>query len=305
MRDISRRLLPPVGALQCFEAAARTESFSRAGDDVGLTQSAVSRQIAMLEGWLDRRLFDRTGRRVRLTAEGREYLDAVTPALARLRRATAALLDKGDANALTIATLPSFGMRWLAPRLPRFSALYPSVTVNFIARSDPFDLAATGYDGAIHYGLPDWRGATHTLLFRETSSPVIAPALLRDRNITAPRDLLTVPLLLQQSRRDAWKRWFDIAGVDMTRSIRGATYDQFLMLAQAVAAGAGAALIPTFLIEPELASGALMQTFDFALTGEEAYYFVHPDHSQSKQLEAFVSWIAHEGGEPARTRSSD
>lgn len=296
MNDISRRLLPPMGALQCLEAAARLESFARAAEEVGLTPSAVSRQIATLEEWLQVALFERIGRRVRLTSAGRVYIDAVAPALGQVRRATAALLERRNDNELTIATLPSFGMRWLAPRLPGFSTQHPSVIVNFTAHSVPFDLVAAGYDGAIHFGLPDWPNAVHRRLFREIVMPVVSPHLVELHDIREPADLLRIPLLSQQSRRDAWERWFRNAGVAMARPPSGPIYEQFLMLAQAAIAGAGAALIPTFLIEPELQSGGLVTPFDRPLVGEEAYYFVRPDYPPSGPLKAFEDWIETEAG---------
>jgi LysR family transcriptional regulator, glycine cleavage system transcriptional activator len=292
MKETSRRLLPPMGALQCLDAAARLGSFSRAAEEVGLTQSAVSRQIASLEDWLQVPLFERIGRRVRLTATGREYSEAIGPALLRIRRATASMIERRDDRELTIATLPSFGMRWLAPRLPRFSAQHPDVVVNLTARSVPFDLATTGYDGAIHFGDPDWPGAVHTLLFHEVVVPVVSPALLAQAHIGAPADLLRVPLLSQQSRRDAWPRWLARAGVAVDAHLQGPVYEHFLMLAQAAAAGAGAALIPAFLIEPELSSGALTVPFDVSMaSGDNAYYFVRADFEPSEPLRAFETWI--------------
>src|SRR4051812_39473128 len=116
-----RRLLPPTSTLASFVAAARHDNFSRAGEEIGLTQSAISRQIALLEDMLQLRLFRRSGRRVKLSAEGRLYLDAIKPALERIQSATAAALARRTTRELNIATLPSFGMRWLAPRLPRLT----------------------------------------------------------------------------------------------------------------------------------------------------------------------------------------
>ena len=294
MIDASRRLLPPTGALRCLEAAARLGSFSRAGDELGLTQSAVSRQISMLEDWLQARLFDRSGRRVSATPVANQYLAAVGPALGRIKQATAAVLDRRDERELTIATLPSFGMRWLAPRLARFSSLHPDIIVNFTARSVPFDLSAAGYDGAVHYGLPNWENVAHTFLFREVTMPVMSPRLAAERYIREPEDLLSVPLLSQQSRRGAWERWFLAAGVAIEHPLAGPVYEQFMMLAHAAAAGAGAALIPTFLIEPELASGALVAPFATRMTSDEAYYFVRSESAASAPLRAFEAWIAAE-----------
>ncbi|WP_395943451.1 transcriptional regulator GcvA [Brevundimonas sp.] len=295
MNERGRRLLPPMGALTCFEAAARLGSFSRAGDEVGLTQSAVSRQILLLEDWLQTPLFDRLGRRVRLNADGRAYADQVGPALHRIRRATAKAIERRPENELNIATLASFGMRWLAPRLPRFTERYPEYTVNFAARTSVFEFADEPFDAAIHFGWPDWPGAGHDLLFQEQAFPVASPRLIAERGVTTPADLARLPLLFQESRRAAWAEWFDQAGVSMTGAPGGATYDHFLMLAQAAVAGAGVALIPSFLIEPELASGALVRPFDISVSSERAYYLVHPsDRTVSPALSAFRSWIVEE-----------
>ena len=290
----SRRLLPPMGALQCLEAAARHDSFSLAAQDIGLSQSAISRQIATLENWLGISLFDRIGRRVRLTQAGHAYIDAIAPALSRVRSATAAVLEHQHGNVITIATLPSFGMRWLAPRLPRFSAAHPDVIVNFLARTLPFGPIETGLDGAIHFGLPDWPNAVHTKLFHEVVIPVIAPSLLERHRLAEPSDLFTIPLLSLQSRRDAWSRWFNLADVSVDRPIAGASHEQFMMLAQAAVAGLGAALIPKFLIEPELTSGALTIPFPIELSSEEAYYFVRGDGAESPALRAFEAWLLTE-----------
>jgi DNA-binding transcriptional LysR family regulator len=291
----SRHLLPPMAALNSFVAAARHGSFSRAGDKVGLTQSAVSRQIAILEEWLQTSLFDRHGRRVELNAAGRAYAEQVTPALDRIRTATASALDHRHDRALTIATLPSFGMRWLAPRLPHLSARYPEIIVNFAARSFPFDLREEGFDAAIHFGQPDWPEASHLFLFREQAVAVCAPEWLARHPLTGPGDLAGKTLLFQSSRQDAWNRWFILAGVEDVPPLMGPSFEHFLMLAQAAAAGAGVALIPRFLIQPELEAGTLVIPFDHALATEDAYYLVRRNGwEKNRALSEFCAWLEDE-----------
>lgn len=297
MKDEARRLLPPMTALHCFAAAARYGSFSRAGREVGLTQSAVSRQIAHLEDWLQTPLFERHGRRVSLSARGRDYADAIVPALDRIRRATAHAIERRPERELAIATLPSFGMRWLAPRLPRLTERFPQLIVNFAARSTEFDFGEEQFDAAIHFGLPDWPLMTHDLLFREEAIPVAAPALLAEQGVTTPADLARLPLLVQSSRRNAWAQWFERAGVPGAAPAIGPSFEHFLMLAQAAAAGAGVALIPSFLIEPELRSGALTCPFALSISGEEAYYLVYPpDRLANPMFRHFRDWIIREAG---------
>lgn len=291
---MSRRLLPSMGSLQCFVAAARHESFSRAADEVGLTQSAVSRQIATLEDWLQTPLFVRVGRRVALNDEGRAYLEAIRPALASIRTATAAVMARPSDAALSIATLPSFGMRWLAPRLARLTREMPDLIVDFAARIREFDFALERFDAAIHFGLPTWPGAEHDFLFRERAIPVLAPRLLEEKTVRTPEDLLRFPLLVQAERRDAWKRWFAHLGID--RQVpQGPSFEHFLMVAQAAAGGAGAALIPSYLIGPELDSGALVCPVDIALEAEGAYYLVYPaDRLRDPRFVRFREWLIAE-----------
>lgn len=290
-----RRLLPPMGTLNTFVAAAREASFSRAGSEVGLTQSAVSRHIALLEDWVQTPLFDRVGRGVELNAEGRAYAEVIGSALDRIRGATARLVDRRPDTELTIATLPSFGMRWLAPRLPRFTAEHPDLVVNFATKSFPFDFAGGEFDAAIHFGTSHWPGINHDFLFGEEAIPVCAPDWLQRHPIREPADMLAQTLLVQVDRKDDWARWFRHAGVDREVSPTGATFEHFLMLAQAAAAGAGLALMPRFLIEPELTAGTLVIPLDLPLTTEDAYYLVFPRGiSPNRALTAFRGWICTE-----------
>ena len=167
MKQNARRYFPPMAALHSFASAAKHNSFSRAADDLGLTQGAISRQIATLENWLQLRLFNRNGRRVTLSADGRDYAAAIAPALDRIRTATHRAIDRRPERELSIATLPGFGMRWLAPRLPLLTERHPNLIVNFASRSTQFDFSEESFDAAIHFGLPDWPLATHDFLFRE------------------------------------------------------------------------------------------------------------------------------------------
>jgi DNA-binding transcriptional LysR family regulator len=299
MNEHARRLLPPMAALHSFMAAARHESFSRAAGDVGLTQSAISRQISTLEDWLQTSLFDRNGRRVRLSTEGRAYADAIGPALAAIRVATARVMAEPAEAALRIATLPTFGMRWFAPRLGRLTRDMPDLVIEFAARSHEFDFAEEDFDAAIHYGLPTWPGAEHDLLFRERAIPVMAPRLLEEHDVASPRDLLQFALLAQAERRNAWRLWFQQMAVPVDRMIKGPTFEHFLMLAQAAVAGAGIALLPSFMIEPELASGALVCPFDEAVIGEAAYYLVYPaERLNNPRFAQLREWILAAAQEP-------
>lgn len=291
-QEARRKELPPLPALASFLAAIETSNFSQTGQRLALTQSAVSRQIALLEDWLQVKLFERKGRRVVPTAAALAYAEAIGPAVDRIRSATRRALQPPQDAALSIATLPSFGMRWLAPRLPDLSAHYPDMLVNLAARSSPFDFADEGFDAAIHFGLPDWPGAEHALLFREDVVAVCSPAWLAAHPLNRPADLVGRTLLSLDSRRDSWSRWFAAAGVPAKGPPAGPFYEHFLMLSHAAAAGLGVALVPRFLIVPELESGALVAPFDLVLTAEEAYYLVWPlDRPVSRMLDQFRAWL--------------
>ncbi|QGP78537.1 LysR substrate-binding domain-containing protein [Sphingobium sp. CAP-1] len=290
-----RKWLPPMSALIAFEAAVRHGGFSRAGEEIGLTQSAVSRQIAQLEDWLQTPLFDRIGRRVRLNEAGRAYADDLLPALDSIRRASARASARPSQTALRVATLPSFGMRWLAPRLPQLTARHPDLVIDFAARSQPFDFGHEDFDAAVHFGVPqDWPGVAMDFLFREEAVPVCAPAWLAAHPLRDPADLLHAPLLSQSSRRDAWARWLNAAGVDAASLSPGPAYEHFLMLAQACAAGAGVALIPSFLIRPELEAGTLVIPFARPMSTEQAYYLVYPSDALVGPLAQFRDWMVEQ-----------
>jgi LysR family transcriptional regulator, glycine cleavage system transcriptional activator len=301
MNKEDRRTLPPMAMLHSFAAATRHGSFSRAAAEVGLTQSAISRQIANLEEWIGATLFERSGRRVRLNEAGRVYADDILPALAAIRRATARAATRPQERVVELATLPSFGMRWLAPRLPRLTERHPDLIVNFAARTDEFDFAAEPFDAAIHFGRADWPGAACDLLFHEAAIPVVSSALAA--GIRAPADFARLPLLVQSNRRDAWARWFALAGVDHVPEGPLPGFSHFLMLAQAAAAGAGAALVPSFLIGPELASGALVSPIDLPLPSARAYYLVYPPaRMDSSAFRALRDWMLDEAGAASSDR---
>jgi len=294
MNEEDRRLFPPLAMLHSFALVARHGSMSRAAAELGLGQSAVSRQIANLEEWLGTQLFTRSGRRIALNDAGRAYAEGIAPALAQIRRATRNAMFPPSQHVVELATLPSFGMRWLAPRLPQMTARYPDLVVNLVAQSDEFDFAHERFDAAIHVGAADWPDAEHILLFRERVVPVISPRLAHGQ-IREPRDLLRVPRLVLARRPDAWARWFATIGLAPDDDEAMPRFGHFLMLAQAVAAGAGAALLPTFLIERELANGELIVPFDLPFDEGRSYYFVTPARRpMTRGLSDLKRWITEE-----------
>ena len=282
-------------ALRCFEAAARTGSFTRAAERLNLTQSAVSRQIANLEAMLGVRLFNRSGPYLQLTDRGRGYSDAIAPALGAIQAATARFRSELDEGVIALATLPSFGMRWLAPRLSHLAGELPELVVNLFARSDEFDFATETHDAAIHFGHPDWPGARCELLFGERCLPVISPALMQASGRGPAKVFDTVPLLSLVNRPEAWDQWAAETGNALGEGRPAARYEHFAMLIQATVAGAGAALIPDYLIADELRRETLVALSPDSVASTGAYYLVFPESKlESSAFRKFRLWLLNE-----------
>lgn len=291
-----KSFLPPVADLLAFEAAARHHSISRAADELHLTQSAVSRQIRQLEEQLGVALFHRVRQRIVLTDVGRVYEADVRAALQQVSAATQKVMaSAGGGGLLNLAVLPTLGTRWLIPRLGGFVALHPEVTVNFAARSEPFDFAQEPFDAAIHFGAPHWAGAACEYLMHEAVVPVCSPAFAERHAVRSPEDLAAVVLLQQSTRPMQWAEWFEQVGVAGAPALRGPRFEQFSMIAQAAVSGLGAALLPSFLVEAEIAAGTLTVLFPQALTSADAYYLVYAEsRAQAPLLRAFRDWIVAE-----------
>lgn len=288
---MQRRLLPGISALLAFDALARTGSFTAAARDLSLTQGAVSRQIAALEAQLGVVLVARHSRRAGLTEAGRAYAARVRAALELLGQGALEALGQTPEKSLRLAILPTFGTRWLMPRIPGFVRRHPEITLQFATRIGQFDLAAEGMDAAIHSGRGDWPGARVTLLMHERVAPVGAPGLARGRALES------LPMLALSSRPQAWADWRAARGLGAPTPAPLMRFEQVATLAQAAAAGMGLALMPPFLIRPELDSGAL------EILGEEVssgfgYYFVEPEtapgQAPKRAVAQFRDWLLTE-----------
>lgn len=304
---IMRRVLPSTQALACFDCAARHESYTRAAQELALTQSAVSRQITGLEEFLGVALFRRTRHGVTLTPAGRQYARQVGTRLQALERDTLDVMaHQGHGGALTLAAVPTFATRWLIPRLPLFAACHPDILVHIDTRTRPFLFADTGFDAALFAGTAEqvaqWPGTEAHLLLHETVLPVCSPQLLSraaergrggaQRAVPA-QALAALPLLQQSTRPYAWQQWFDAMGAKAPRALEGPRYELFSMLAMAAAKGLGVALIPPMLIEAELARGELVAASAQPLRGKRAYYLITPQqHAPTRTaLVAFLGWL--------------
>jgi LysR family glycine cleavage system transcriptional activator len=291
---IARRFLPSVPIMCAFEAAARHESFTLAAAELNLTQSAVSRQIRSLETLLGFDLFLREKQTVRLTLAGESYAREIREALLHIANATLGLRANPKGGTLNLAVLPSFAARWLAPRLPRFQAEQPAITLNLLTRLAPVRFDQDQVDAAIYFGEASWPGAQRVPLMGETVIPVCNPTLAGRYRFQHPADLLAAPLLHLTSRPDAWEGWFAAKGVSHA-PLSGMLFDQFSVLAGAAIAGLGLALLPRFLFTDELMRGALVEAVFEPLTLEARYHLAWPAaHANHYPLQAFRDWLLRE-----------
>lgn len=288
-----RRKLPGTELLIAFETAARYQSFTRAAEELSLTQSAVCRQIAALESQLGVQLFNRIKKRVTLSEAGQIYARQVRDNLKRLEHDTLSLMaHRGEGGVLELAVIPTFAMRWLIPRLDSFHEKHPGITLDLSTRADPFIFNDTPFDAAIHYGDPVWPGAIAEYLFGEEMVPVCTPKLLKGKASITPAELATMPLLHQSARPYAWGDWFEVAGLSNVNAMGGARYELFSMLVEAAVAGLGVVLVPRFFVLSELASGVLVTPCPNILHSRRSYYLVYPeDNTGSVPLQVFCQWL--------------
>ncbi|WP_097088521.1 MULTISPECIES: LysR substrate-binding domain-containing protein [unclassified Pseudomonas] len=283
-----RHLTPSMSLLLAFEAAARHESYTRAAEELSLTQSAVSRQVQALEKSLGLTLFRREGRQVQLTDVGRLYQREVAEALGQIRSATLqALAFQSGVGTLRLATLPTFGSKWLLPRLHHFYRAHPGMLVHIHSRIEPIDFATSEIDAAIAVGTGELPGlACHRL---QTEELVVihapgSPAL-------APPEVPGQVLLNVANNPQAWPEWFSHHGLAHRTMRLGPSFELTSHLVQAVRAGIGIGLVPRVLVEEELAKGELAWSGE-TFASRRSYYLAYPPRNEGlPSLRAFKGWL--------------
>lgn len=289
-----RRFLPSLSLLQAFEAVLRTGSTAAAAREMDLTQGAVSRLVQNLEAQLGQPLFVRERRRLIATEAAHAYGRDVTRALDLLARASMELSANPGGGVLSLAILPAFGTRWLAPRLAGFLSAQPGITINLSTRLKRFNFAADGFDAAIHFGAADWRDAGHLELFPEVLVACAAPDFIARHRPESAGDLLGLPLLQIETRPTAWDTWFAAQGL-ASATPRGMLFDQFAPMTQAAIHGLGVALLPEFLADPEIAEGRLRPIGPGRVSGGGSYWLVWPEaRAAYPPLMAFRDWLGRE-----------
>jgi len=295
------RQLPPLNALRAFEAAARSESFTRAAEELFVTQGAVSHQVKLLEATLGIKLFNRERQRLVITDAGREYLNVVRDALDRIAAGTERIVQRQNSGALTVSTSPDFAAKWLVNRLGRFAEAHPGIDLRISATMHHVDFAREDVDVAVRHGAGNWGGLDAVRLCSEELFPVCSPKLMSGRNrITKPADLLKFPLLHLDDWK-AWSRWLDAAGISDFKMPRGPALNRASMLIDAAIDGQGIALARTALAAWDLINGRLARPFALGLRLSNTYWIVCPKATSAKpKITTFRDWLLAEAADDAR-----
>ncbi len=288
-----RKLSPSISLLLAFDASARHLSFTRAAQDLSLTQSAVSRQVQALEDLLEVALFVREQRKISLTAAGAIYQREIAGALQRIRNASLQVISsRSGGGALHLAVLPTFASKWLMPRLNDFYNKHPGINIHIHSRIGQFDLDQGGIDAAIGVGDGSWPGLIGYELMKESLLPVISNQLGETLPLEKLSDLSQHLLLHVAARSDAWQRWFIEQGLDLSKMKSGPQFELTSHLIQAVASGIGIGLLPDFLVKDEIESGSLKLAFEKPLVSGMAYYlFVRPERTMLPVVATFSEWL--------------
>ncbi len=294
------RRLPSLNALRAFEAAARHLSFTRAAEELFVTQAAVSHQIKTLEDQLGMPLFQRRNRSLILTEAGQALLPAMTDALDAIETAVARIKRNDQQGVLTVATMDSLAATWLMPRLPRFRALHPDIDIRLATSDMVADYVRDGIDVGIRYGRGNWPGMHADELMHEDVFPVCAPDLLtRDGGLSRPQDLRHQTLIHDDMIED-WNMWLRAAGVADIDPTRGPGYTHSNLVIQAAINGQGVALGRGLLVADALQAGLLVKPFDLALSAQYRYYVVSTEISTDRpKVRLFHDWLKGEAAETA------
>lgn len=298
---MSLNRLPPLNALRAFEVAARYQNFSRAAEELHVTQGAVSRQIKVLEDYLGLELFHRLPQGLELTERGKVLLPDVSESFQKIIRITQKVTSEDES--IKVLAAPTIGTRWLVPKLRQFKETHPKLNVSAGIFHSSYDEFFKGnYDCGIDCSetggaRPD--NLVATLLRQEKLTPVCSPGLIKQAPLLEPKDLKSHTLLHPNpSDPYDWRKWLEAVGLSNIDLNSGLRFDTLEMAVQAAVAGLGVAMADLLLIRNELDSGQLVAPFDVVVSDDTGYYFFWPnDRSDDPKIAAFRDWLLQEAKE--------
>lgn len=288
--------LPPLNSLRFFESAARHLSFTRAADELHVTQAAVSHHIKVLEEYFCVPLFRRFTRRLLLTDQGKTLLPVVQNCFERLNGVSKILAETQKRSALDVLLRPYFAAHWLVPRLNRFWQRHPDIDLRLHHSSEPFSFHNDGIDLAVRWGRGDWAGIESELLLRVDITPICSPKLMEGPHPLHCVDDLRHHTLLHEESYETWKKWLKAAGAKKVNPRRGPIIDDTNVRTQAAIDGQGVAFGALSLLQDDLATGRLVAPFDLTLN-DLAYYIIYPSGGLNKpNVKLFRDWLLEEVG---------
>ncbi|HSQ10018.1 MAG TPA: LysR substrate-binding domain-containing protein [Burkholderiaceae bacterium] len=288
--------LPPLKGIIAFEVVARLGSINKAADELNVTASAVSHQISNLEGFVGRKLFERTSRGLVLTPVGVRYQNDVTGALALIASAAHNARNAEGVEVLRIHVSPSFASLWLMPRLPAFLAEHPDLRIQLSASHTHSDFSRAEVDLDIRYGAIKWGELHVETIFDEEMLPLASPTLLGRAVMLSPEQLLAQPLIFSDVNVVQWPRWFAAHGVPLSPATYALRFDRAYLVIEAAIQGLGVALESARLSEKALSNGDLVPVFaDRKGIQVHAHHLVYPEsHGKWSKVVRFVTWLRRE-----------
>ena len=298
--------LPPLNGLRAFEAAARHMSFTKAADELHVTQSAISHQIRALEDRLGIRLFRRLNQALVLTDAGQLLLPSVRDAFERLAAGLERVMEHERSGVLTISVAPSFASRWLMSRIGRFRERHPDIQLRISISQHEIDFGREAdVDLALRHGLGVWEGLRADRFLNDEVFPVCSPALLKGRKpLRCPADLRH-HVLLDDTGHSYWAAWLSVAGLSDLKPTPDLVFDEIGVAIEAAENGQGVAMARATLVAEELANGRLVRLFNLSLPGDFGYYIVCPQAMADRaKIAKFRRWVLDEGAAMAKAAHS-
>ncbi|NQU60297.1 MAG: transcriptional regulator GcvA [Rhodospirillales bacterium] len=289
------RSLPPLNGLRAFETAARHLNFTRAAEELNVTQAAISHQIKGLEERLGQPLFRRLNRRLLLTDAGQSLLPPMSQAFGIIAEAVGRLEGDDSTGVLTVSTLDSIASNWLVPRMGRFRERHPDIELRIAIDDALVDLSQGGVDVALRYGLGKYPGLHVVPLMTEDLFPVCTSKLLeKGRPLKEPADLRHYTLF-HDDMIEGWSEWFKAAGISGDDMTHGFSFSRSNLVLSSAIAGEGVALARSRLVADEIAAGRLIKPFDISVPSSWAYYAVSAQASAGRpKIRAFREWLLEE-----------
>jgi len=288
----------PLGAVRVFAVAARFQNFKRAARELGVTPTAVSSQVKVLEGFLGCPLFERSAQSVALTETGHQFANACDSILSDLNNAVQEARQTINRASITVGVGALIGSQWLSQRLYSFWQRFPETGLHLQYSPGGVEFSDGQTDMMLAWGDGQWPGLTSEPLLRFRASPVISPGLLSGKaRPTEPSELLNFPLLHWKDQVD-WLEWFEARGVETRGALSGVVIDDSSVLLRAVLSGQGVSLGLLPLIEAELQAGQIIRPFTDDFRPSRSYHLVYPQEVMDQpQMRAFRDWIVEEAGQ--------